>query len=63
MKERSSPAGNVTTKQLQRIVSLNTKERYMKERSIHAGNVTIRQLHMVNMPQELHPIENILVIS
>ena len=36
MKERGSHAGNVTTRQLQRVISLNSSELYMKERSIHA---------------------------
>jgi hypothetical protein len=30
----------VTTRQLQRVISFNTRELYMKERSTHAGNVT-----------------------
>jgi hypothetical protein len=47
MKERSIHAGNVTIRQLQRVVSLNTSKLYMKERSTHAGNVTIRQLQRV----------------
>jgi hypothetical protein len=47
MKERSSDAGNVSTKQLPRIVSLNTNEKYMKIRSTNAGNVKTGQLQMV----------------
>ena len=38
MKERGSHAGNVTTRQLQRVISLNSSELYMKKRSIHAVN-------------------------
>jgi hypothetical protein len=44
MRERNTHAGNVTTRQLQRVISLNTIKPYMKERSTHAGNVTTRQL-------------------
>jgi hypothetical protein len=47
MEERSTHAGNVITKQLQRVVSVNNSEQYMKERSAHAGNVTTRQLKRV----------------
>ena len=47
MKERSSHAENATTRQLERVVSLNTSKQYMKERSINAGNVTTRQLQRV----------------
>jgi hypothetical protein len=42
MKERSSHAGNVTNRQLQRVVSLNTSNLYMKKRIIDARNVNIR---------------------
>ena len=35
MEERSTHAGNVITKQLQRVVSVNTSEQYMKEGSAH----------------------------
>ena len=45
--ERSSHAGNVTTKQLQRVVSINTNKQYMKERSTHAENVNTKQLERV----------------
>ena len=44
MKERGSHAGNVTTRHLQRVISLNSSELYMKERSIHAVNVNTRQM-------------------
>jgi hypothetical protein len=44
MKERRINAGNVTTRQLQRAVSLNTSKQYIKERGIHAWIVTTRQL-------------------
>jgi hypothetical protein len=47
MKERSTHAGNVTTRHLQRVILLDTNKRYMKERSTHAGNVTTRQLQLV----------------
>ena len=47
MEERSTHAGIVITKQLQRVASVNTSEQYMKERSTHAGNVTTRQLQRV----------------
>jgi hypothetical protein len=48
MKE-STHVGNVISKQLPRVASLNTSEQYMKERSnqTDAGNVTTRQPHMV----------------
>jgi hypothetical protein len=42
MKERCTHAGNVTTKQLHRVVSLNASEQFTKERSTHASNVTTR---------------------
>ena len=44
MKERNAHAGNATTRQLQRVILINTSVQYMKERSIHAGHVTTRQL-------------------
>ena len=47
MKERSTHAGNVTTRLLQKVVSLNTSKLYMKEKSTHAGNVTTRLLQRV----------------
>ena len=42
MMELSFVAVNATTKQLQREVSLNTKEQYMKESNTLVGNVTIK---------------------
>jgi hypothetical protein len=45
MKERT--AGNVTTRQLQRVISLNISKPNMKERSSHAGNAATRQLQRV----------------
>ena len=47
MKERSTHAGNVTTRQLQSLISLDTSKRYMRERNTHAGNVITRQLQRV----------------
>ena len=44
MKESYILADNVTIKQLQREVLLNTKEQYMKESNTPAGNATIKQL-------------------
>ena len=37
---------NEITRQLTKVILLNTKEQYMKERSTHAGNVTIRYLSL-----------------
>ena len=34
----------ITSRQLQRVILLDTSEQYMLERSISAGNVTTRQL-------------------
>ena len=45
--EISPHAGNVTTRQLQREVLLNTSVQFMKERNTHAGNATTRQLQRV----------------
>ena len=50
MKERSIHAGNVATKILQRVISVNTNKRYMKERSTYAENVTTRLLQRVILP-------------
>ena len=37
---------NEITRQLTKVILLNTKEQYKKERSTHAGNVTIRCLSL-----------------
>ena len=44
MKALNILAGNVTMKQLQREVLINTKGQYMKVLNILAGNVTMKQL-------------------
>ena len=44
MKERSTSAGNVNTQQLQRVVSLGTKQQYMKERNIPVTHAIIRHV-------------------
>jgi hypothetical protein len=40
MKERSTCAGNVNTRQRQRVISLNTKQQYTKARNIPVTHVT-----------------------
>ena len=50
MKGWSTLAGNVTIRQLRRIILPNTKEQFMKGWSTLAGNVTIRQLQRGVLP-------------
>ena len=49
MKESNTFAGNgnVTIKQLQRVILLSTRGQYMKESNTLAGNAAIKQLHRV----------------
>ena len=47
MNEISTHAGNVTTRQLEKVVSLNTSSQYMKAISTNAVNVTTMQLKRV----------------
>ena len=44
LQKRAAHEGNVTMKQLQREVLINTKGQYMKVLNILAGNVTMKQL-------------------
>ena len=47
MEESNILAGNVTIKQLQRVVLLDTKGQYMKELNTLAGYATIKQRQRV----------------